>query len=293
MFARRPRFSVICCISKPDVYEKCLLSSVNEHRKNHDVEIIPIINNDNRYSASNALNTGIDACRSDIMIFAHQDVRLLYDWFDVLEEVLVEIPEDWGVIGTAGIASKYGRADIGKWGGALDVDTVAIGSVWDSDDSLGQPPYWDGVKDLTSAHCADECLIVVNKRTGLRFDSMFSGFHFYGVDMCLQARAAAYKVYCAHLPIIHYGKYSASFIGDKKYWTYLRFLHNKWRLRFPEMLGTHMHWAKNELTSYISLGLEADDGTEVKLKAMGLGKVKITTDHQQGLLELPGLEDES
>lgn len=287
-----PDFSVICCISKPDVYGECLLASVNDCRKDHDVEVIPVINYENRYSASNALNVGIDSCRSDIMIFAHQDVRLLYDWFDILQELLTEVPDDWGVIGTAGIASEYGRADIGKWGGAADVDTVAIGSVWDGDDALDKPPYWDGIKKLTPAHCADECLIVVNRRTGLRFDSMFNGFHFYGVDMCLQARAAAYKVYCAHLPIIHYGKYSASFTGDQKYWAYLRFIHNKWRLRFPEMLGTHMHWADGELTSYISIGLEANDGTEVSLKAMGLGKVRIKTDRQQGLLELPGLDDE-
>jgi len=142
---------------------------------------------------------------------------------------------------------------------------------------------------LTSVHCADECVIVVNKRTGLRFDSMFHGFHFYGVDMCLQARAAAYKVFCAHLPIIHYGKYSASMSGHNKYWTYLRYLHNKWQLRFPEMLGTHMHWADGELTGYIPISLEANDGTTVSLKAMGLGKVVLTTDQQQGLQALPGL----
>lgn len=277
-------FSVICCVSKPDIFEQCLLQSINECRKNHDIEIIPIINNDNRYSASNALNIGIDSCRSDIMIFAHQDVRLLFDWFDLFVEVLQRVPDDWGVIGTAGIASQYGRADIGTWGGALDVDTVAVGSVWHSDDSLGQPPYWDGIKELTHTHCADECLLVVNKQTGLRFDSLFHGFHFYGVDLCLQARAAAYKVYCAHLPIIHYGKYSASLTGDRKYWTYLRLLHSKWKLRFPEMLGTHMHWAEDELTSYISVGLEANDGTEVKLKAMGLKDVQLHTDRQQGLL---------
>lgn len=288
-----PKFSIICCVSKADVFDECLLASINENRKNHDVEIIPIINNDNRYSASNALNVGIDASQSDILIFAHQDVKLLFDWFDILSSLIQEIPEDWGVLGSAGIALNYGRDDIGRWGGSLNVDTVAVGSVWSDVDTLSEPPYWDGIKELTPAHCADECLIVVNKQTGLRFDSMFGGFHFYGVDMCLQARAAGYKVFCAHLPIIHFGKYSASFTGDKKYWTYLRFLHHKWRLRFPEMLGTHMHWADNELTSYIPVGLEANDGSEINLKAMGIKKAKLQTDRRYGLLDLPGLDDES
>ena len=53
-----------------------------------------------------------------------------------------------------------------------------------------------------------------------------------------------------------------------------------------------MHWAKDELTSYISLGLEADTNMSVVLKAMGVSKIKIETDHQQGLLELPGLDED-
>lgn len=281
-----PDFSVICCVSKSDIFEKCLLDSVNKCRHKYDIEIIPIINNDNRYSASNALNIGIDTCRSDVMIFAHQDVRLLDNWFERLDDVISLTQDDWGIIGAAGIALKYGRKDIGRWGGALNTDTVAIGSVWDNDDALSQVPYWDGIKEITLAHCADECLIVANKKVGLRFDSMFHGFHFYGVDMCLQARAAAYKVYCAHLPIIHYGKYSASMVGNNKYWAYLRYLHNKWCLRFPEMLGTHMHWAGGELTSYIPVSLEASDSIKVDLKAMGLKTVILSTDKQQGLQQI-------
>lgn len=280
-----PIVSIITCISKPDVYNSCLLKSVKECRRKHDVRVIPIINNDNLYSASNALNIGIEASKGDIVIFAHQDVRLLYDWFDLLLDLIDQMPPDWGVLGTAGINLKYGRHDIGKWGGAATLDTVAVGTVWDSDESLVKPPYWDGTKDLATVHCADECLFMMNKRTGLRFDQAFNGFHFYGVDLCLQARAAAYNVYCAHLPIIHYGKYSASFTGDKKYWVYLRYLYNKWRFRFPEMLGTHMHWAHNELTSYISVGLEDDSGISVGIKAMGIKRARLSIDKKHHFVD--------
>jgi hypothetical protein len=293
-----PKFSIITVVSRPEVYDACLLRSLRDTRRHHDIEIIPVLNEDNRYSASNALNIGIDVARADVLVFVHQDVRLLYRWFDRLTELLDEVPHDWGIIGSAGIALQYGRMDIGKWGGALHTDTVAVGSVWDADDKLGQVPYWDGSKSLTTVHCADECLLVLNKRTGLRFDSLFTGFHFYGVDLCLQARAAAYHVYCAHLPIIHYGRYSASFIGDKKYWVYLRLLYNKWKLRFPELLGTHFHWSQEqrellnkekieipELTSYIDVSLDGGDGFGVYLKAMGLHKIKLQSDRQQGLIE--------
>lgn len=273
-----PAVSLITCVSKPDIYNSCLLQSVKECRHRHDIRILPIINNNNLYSASDALNIGIIAAKSDIMIFVHQDVRLLYDWFGKLMEVLDQLPTDWGVLGTAGIALQYTRKDIGFWGGALGLDTVAVGSVWDSDESLVSPPYWDGIKEPTLVHCADECLFIVNRKAGLRFDTEFKGFHFYGVDICLQSRAVARPVYCAHLPIIHYGKYSASFTGDRKYWVYLRYLHTKWKDKFPEMLGTHMHWAKNELTSYISIGLEDDSGTSIDIQAMGIKNSKFSTD---------------
>lgn len=281
-----PDFSIICCISQPDVFDRCLLGSIYKAKKDYDVEVIPIFNYDNRYSASNALNIGADVARSDILIFVHQDVRLLGDWFNILDSSIRLMPKEWAILGSAGINLNYGRKDIGKWGGALVEDTVAVGSVWFSDDTIEQQPEWNGIKELTLTHCVDECLMVVNKRSGLRFDSMFNGFHFYAVDLCLQARSAAYPVYCTYLPIVHYGKYSASVSEDNKYWPQLRYLHHKWKMRFPELLGTHMHWSDKELTSYIPISIVSDDEQEVKIKAMGLTKVILAADQQRGILNV-------
>lgn len=287
-----PKYSLICCVSKPDIFENVLLKSITRERHNHDIEIIPIINNDNRYSASNALNVAIDSARADHVIVAHQDVELLSSgrtdcvgWFDKLDEIIDGQSDDWAILGSAGIALKYGSADVGKWGGALKTDTVAIGSVWHSDEALNEEPYWNGIKDTLLAHCCDECLMVIDRKKGMRFDSQFHGFHFYGVDICLQARAAGYKVLCSDLPIIHYGKYSASMVGQTRYWHYLRFIHNKWKYRFPEMFGTHMHWNKEGLTSYINFEMESDDGLHVEVKAMGIRDMHLTTDKNQGFLK--------
>lgn len=289
-----PRFSIITCISKPDIYEKCLLSSINKCRKNHDIEIIPIINNDNRYSASVALNIGLEASKSQFSIVAHQDVSLQDDWFDQLEKHIHDLDE-WGVLGSAGISLEFGRSDIGAWGGALDRDTVAVGTVWDSDES--EEPYWDGAKEPTKVHCIDECLFVVNNQLGLRFDPAFTGFHFYGIDLCLQSRAAVYPVYAAHLPIIHYGRYSASLIRDHKYWYYLRFLFSKWRYQFPELLSTHMHWSMRaedgladtivnvpEIISYIPMKLETE-GLSIDILSMGIGEVNFAQDKRRGFID--------
>lgn len=276
-----PDCSIITCISKPEIYERCLLRSVNKCRGNWDIEIVPILNIHSLYSASIALNHGIDAAHSNVLVFAHQDVSILDDWFDKLLNNMRSAPADLAILGTAGIDLKYGRQDIGEWGGSINVDTVAVGTVWDKDRDKTDGPYWQGTRELTKTHCVDECLFAMDKRTNLRFDTGYTGFHFYGVDMCLQARAAGYGVYCAELPIIHYGQYSNSFTGDKKYWVYLRHLHHKWRLRFPELLGTHMHWAENELTSYIPVSIRNDLERGADIKAMGISRAKFKFDEEK------------
>jgi hypothetical protein len=53
----------------------------------------------------------------------------------------------------------------------------------------------------------------------------------------------------------------------------MRILHDKWNLNFPELLGTHMHWSKNELTSYIPATLESDDGSSILIQAIGIEKM--------------------
>ena len=265
-------FSVICCVSDPDVYDKCLLQSIYKQRTNHNVEIIPIINDTNLYSASSALNIGLNVARSNNIVIAHQDVILLDDWFAKLAKLIPQA-ETWAIIGTAGISLEYARKDIGNWGGALYTNTVAVGTVWDDDSALDKNPYWDGIKELTRVHCVDECAFVLNKSTGLRFDTHFNGFHFYGTDLCLQARQAGHSVYAADLPIVHLGKYSASMLGDSRYWKFIRILHDKWCLSFPELLGTHMHWSENELTSYIPATLESDDGSSILIQAIGIEKM--------------------
>jgi glycosyltransferase involved in cell wall biosynthesis len=281
-----PRYSIITCVSKPEVYQSCVLDSINLTRRDHDIEIIPILNMKRLYSASSAFNIGIDIAKSNTLIFMHQDVAFKEGWFGRLESVLGEIPKDWAVLGSAGIGLQYGRKDIGRWGGAKGDEIVAVGTVYDHHDS--PKPYWDGIKETTASHCVDECLFVLNKQTGLRFDNQFTGFHFYGVDICLQARAAAYSVYCSDLPIVHYGKYSSSFSEDDNYWHYLRLLRNKWRIQFPEVLATHAHWAhgleeysgadkiKDELVSYIPIRLKDNNGVAVGIKSFGIERIRFS-----------------
>lgn len=282
------KYSIVVLVSDIDVFNNCLLKSLTSVRGDHDIEIIPIVNTNNLYSASVALNIGIDVSKSDIIIFIHQDVTLLDDWFTKLDAYIDCIDGEWGIIGAAGIDLRYNRNHISKWGGTLN-DKIIVGSVWHSADELNNTPYWNGSAELTKVHCVDECVFVLNKTTGLRFDISFDGFHFYGTDICLQSRSAAFPVFCANLPIVHHSKYNSSLIGNNKYWPHLRLLHSKWRSQFPELLGTHFHWNNtdhktSELVSYINFELSSIDNISVSVRSVSLNRVQLRSDRQRGII---------
>ena len=183
-----PKYSIVTVVSNPDTYNLCLLQSLTKARVGYDIEIIPVINTNNCYSACDALNIGLDASKSDIVIFSHQDVSLIGDWFGRLNSIISNINGDWGVIGTAGISLNFTDSDVSKWGGPINKNKITVGQVWDSASNLNNEPYWDGIKETTKVHCVDECLFAINKSTGLRFDQLFSGFHFYFYTLYFMSR---------------------------------------------------------------------------------------------------------
>ncbi len=280
----KPRWAIATCVADPAVYRDVLLASVNRCRGDHPIEILPVWNLEGRYSAALALNLALETAKADMVICVHQDVELLGDWFTNLAAATAELPPNWGVLGAAGIAAHCGRPDIGMWGGSLRGDTVAVGTVHAAAD---QPPYWNGQSDLTPIHAPDECLFVVNRRTGVQFDLAFTGYHFYGVDLCLQVRAAGLFVYGASLPLAHGSRYSGSLTADGAYWRQLRLLHSKWSNRFPTLLGTHFHWATGELTSYIQYGVDSDSGLSVDVRSAGIVEAATSDDERYGIVTDP------
>lgn len=258
------KFSIVTCISNKKIYNECILESLKKCRYSHDIEIIPIINTNNIYHASNAYNYAMKCATSNNLIFAHQDVEFVGDWFSKLDEIINSL-DSWGAIGCSGISLNAGIADIGVWGGYRE-QQVAVGTVYGS---KSDKPDWDGIKDITKVHCLDECLFIVNRLSDQKFDENIHGFHFYGADLCLQLRDSGYDIYAADLPIIHYGKYSTS-MADKSYWRSFKYVHNKWCEKFNVLLGTHMHWNRDVVVSYIQYKIKGFDNLSIKLDAMGV-----------------------
>lgn len=263
------KYAIITCISKPEVYQSCLLDSLTKCRRSFDVEIVPVFNTTGQYSASVALNYGMSVTDADVVIFSHQDITLLDDWFERLDAAVNSL-DDWAIIGASGITLAATRYHIGGWGGPISAEhKIAVGTVY-SDNGL----EWDGIKELTAVHTVDECLFVLNRSTGLKFDTAIAGFHLYGTDLSLQARKAGLGVYAASLPLVHHNSHSSS-LRDS-YWPMLHHMFHKWRQPFPEVLGTFYHWATfdgaPEIVGYIGHKMRLDDYL-INVKCMKIGRV--------------------
>lgn len=149
-------------------------------------------------SAAVAYNRLINATTAPVIILAHHDVYLPQGWDKLLQSRLSEltvIDPDWALFGAFGIG----------------LDAVPIGPVWSS--SLGQIVGRVPMAPVP-VQSFDELLIILNRKSGLRFDETLPGWHFYGTDIVTQARAAGLTAYAGALPCIHNDRYHEALGAD-------------------------------------------------------------------------------
>lgn len=75
--SRREPVSIICVFNDPEVRQRCLDRSIEEHRDEASLEYLPIDNVDGSFAtAGAALNHGASLARHEHLAFVHQDVYL-------------------------------------------------------------------------------------------------------------------------------------------------------------------------------------------------------------------------
>jgi hypothetical protein len=124
-------------------------------------------------SATKGLNKLLDIIEgegADIAILSHQDMHYNSFWLPQVREQLAKLPDNWMVSGI-----------IGK-----DLEGKICGKFRD----MRIPNYFD-TSDIhefpIAASCFDECCIIVNLKSGFRFNEELDGFDLYGSICCLQA----------------------------------------------------------------------------------------------------------
>ena len=151
------------------MYEHCIVASLGRMDSPEWIfERVPIDNSANRFSASQALNLGLEQSKGKLIVFCHQDVVFPRGWLSKLFAQIEELEEQvasWGVIGLAGRCADGSKS----------------GHVIDPRGEIFHPPLPRQVQTL------DELCLIIRKDSGLRFDEYFDHFHLYGADLCLMA----------------------------------------------------------------------------------------------------------
>jgi glycosyltransferase involved in cell wall biosynthesis len=166
-------------------------------------------------SAAVAYNRALEATGADVVVFAHHDVWLPEGWDRLLAArlaVLAAVDPGWAVAGAFGIG----------------LDGAGYGPVWST--SLSQIVGRVALAPVP-VQSLDECLIVLRRASGLRFDEGLPNFHLYGTDIVQAARTRGLGAWALPLPLIHNDGYKDALGED--FAAPFRYMRRKWRAALP------------------------------------------------------------
>ena len=154
----------------------------------------------NLFCAYTGIARLLEEARGTHVVLCHQDVRLLSDGAQQLAARLAELTERdplWALAGNAGV-----RPD----------GTLALRITDPHGAGQCRGPLPAQVASL------DENFIVVRRDSGIRPTATLSGFHLYGTDLCLQARAAGRTAWVVdfHLRHLSAGRVDLGFLDQQE-----------------------------------------------------------------------------
>lgn len=166
-------------------------------------------------SGLNKLLGIIEAQGAEICVLVHQDMYIRQGWLAQVRDQIAMLPDSWIV---AGIIGKDMDGNIcGK------LHDMRIAPVFNTSDmhTFPQP-----------ASCFDECCIIVNLKTGFRFDETLDGFDLYGTMAVLQSQEMGGTAWIIDAFAEHYCMRPFSWFPDKDFQARWKWLHD----RFPNAL---------------------------------------------------------
>ena len=166
-------------------------------------------------SAGAAYNAGMRQSTGDVLVFAHQDIYFPADWDARLTAAVARLSRrdpEWAVLGVFGITPE--RKPHGH------VYCTGLQRV------LGRD-FVDPVECVS----LDEIVLILRRSAGLTFDEQLPGYHFYGTDICLEARRRGFKSYIVPAFCLHNTE-GLTFL-PRAYWRSYFYMRRKWWRQLP------------------------------------------------------------
>lgn len=204
-----PNWSLVSAVNNEVVLKSCLLSSP-------DIRLASEVILQTGYSsAAAAYNAGIEKAKTDVVVFAHQDVYFPEGWIAAVQkalEMLSRRDPEWAVAGIWGVTSS------GEYVGHLYCAGL-------------QRTLGSSAEDAIEVRSLDEVVLIVRKSSGVRFDERLTGFHMYGTDLCLEAKRRGMRSYAISAFCIHNTNGYRMLPLD--FWKGYFFLRSKWKAELP------------------------------------------------------------
>ena len=157
-----------------------------------DYELFVIDNSNNQYSIFEAYNYGIEMSKSEILCFIHDDIRFhTKNWGGILKKLFKDNSE-FGLIGIAGSQTKS-KTPSGWWNCKSKDMVIHIIQDFPNGTSKVQNSGFDDQK-FREAAVIDGVFMGLRKSTNVRFDSRFSGFHGYDLNIGFEVIEKGYKI---------------------------------------------------------------------------------------------------
>ena len=194
------RYSICTLVNRPNQYEEMLDSFHRGGFKSPSCEFLYIDNScGNKRDGYAGINQFLCHAQGEYVILCHQDVRLIDAGRGSLDQAIQDITvkdPNWALLGNAGGVGLRGLA-------------MRITDPYGEDRKSGKLP--------ARVQSLDENFIVVRKMANLGLSRDLKGFHLYGTDLCMTARALGYTAYAVDFHLHHIGGPKSKRLDDEFY----------------------------------------------------------------------------
>ncbi len=203
-----------------------------------DAEIILIDNSSENIDCYHAIQKFIQQSKGEYILICHDDVsfnNVKRDLFIKEIKKISNINANASLFGVAGLSIDQHRR---------------VGHFYDA---RGEHNY--GFHKGGEVESLDECLLVIKNGMGINVSDELKGYHFYGTDLCVNAREKGLSCYVIDFPVTHY---STGNINEDFFEARDRFemhLHNKGLNQFIFTTCTVLYGGCNKLKQSWSLAL--------------------------------------
>lgn len=217
--ALRPAYSFVTCCNNPSLYLGMIASLPMEIFD--AIEFSPVQNRGNYFTVTQALNLSMKLSIGDYLVCCHQDVVFGPGWYENLTKNLMQLGDGIGVVGFEGVGVQ------------------------------GDPHSWKHVNESINVQTVDELCFVLRREYKLRFDEGLR-FHYYGVDICLEALSRGLQNFVVGASIAHLSGGADNIKSDpESFKREAEYLWRKWCGNFKTVFTTTTNFSQAEGIRYL------------------------------------------